>query len=62
MTRHLTSLEHSIACTHVEAFLMDRGILSLDSGYGTHVEVDEALLMTWHLIYGVYLMIVNLLS
>jgi len=41
---------------------MDQGILSLDSGYGTHVEVVKALLMTWHLIYGVYLMIVNLLS
>lgn len=41
---------------------MDQGILSLDSGYGTHVEVVKALLMTWHLIYGVYLMIFNLLS
>jgi hypothetical protein len=39
---------------------MDRGSLSLDSGYGTHVEVVETFLMTWHLIYGVYLMIVNL--
>ena len=41
---------------------MDQGILSLDSSYGTHIEVVKDLLMTWHLIYGVYLMIFNLLS
>jgi hypothetical protein len=41
---------------------MDRGIFPLDSGYGTHVEIVEALLMTWHLIHGVYSMLVNLLS
>jgi hypothetical protein len=51
---HLTLLERFLACTHVDAFLMDQGYLPLDSGF-TDVEFvgvfDDLALALWCLFY-----------
>jgi hypothetical protein len=54
-------IENSIACTQVEAFLMDRSYLLFIVDVA-HIWRLLGSLLTWPLVYVVYSMLVNFLS